>query len=675
MKAPSLYQLPTSTRARRTAAGLGLLLTFGLLALTGLCAASSRLAFILGYPPSYGIPVLSTHLSPAPRVTLAASSLLLVFAIVRARRLALAALSGVTFSLLLAHYPVYSPTAYLRARDALLGSEFGPDLASAELWGLACASLAVLPALPYARSLFRLTRLGDLHGSSRFANKKDLLEAGFTLDSPNRPLAYSSGLPIGIFTDPLGRRSLVRLEGDSHVLLVAPPGAGKTTGLVIPCVQDLLGFLFVLDVKGEICQATAEHRRRLGSRIIRVNPSKDDDLYARYNPLDAIRPYPFDTQDVDLLVQQLIPEPGDGSDPFWRVSARNLIQALILHVLWGEPVKTLTRAYELLCSPEEVLETILRTPHDPDGSYTWSFNDQPTTTHPSVLTGLRSYLAMPPQTAGGVHAQAVSALSPYIDPILSYATEKSDFSFEDLLSADRPPATLYLELDPAQIRRLASHVRLLMAQLVSTVTHEMPSEQAPRHRTYLFFDEFPVFGKVRDIEIALGYLRGYGCQVIVVVQSFSQIEQAYGDRQSITPNCQVHVAFAPSDPKTAKALSERAGNMTVSVERSSVSSRGPLTDSRSHQNADLGRPLLTPDEVTRLGRQAVLVLRTGVFPALLTPAPYYKNPFRLQASQLPPPASLRDVVVTPWETKIAIRPAPLPKREREHARSLREFLR
>ena len=223
MKASSLYQLPTSTRARRTAAGLGLLLTFGLLALTGLCAAASRLAFLLGYPPSYGLPVLTTHLSPAPRVTLAASSLLLLFAIVRARRLALAALSGVTFSLLLAHYPVYSPTAYLRARDALLGSEFGPDLASAELWGLACASLAVLPALPYARSLFRLTRLGDLRGSSRFATKKDLLEAGFTLDSPNRPLAYSSGLPLGIFTDSLGRRSLVRLEGDSHVLLVAPP--------------------------------------------------------------------------------------------------------------------------------------------------------------------------------------------------------------------------------------------------------------------------------------------------------------------------------------------------------------------------------------------------------------------------------------------------------------------
>lgn len=66
---------------------------------------------------------------------------------------------------------------------------------------------------------------------------------------------------------------LVRLPAITTVCF-APPGAGKSTGLVIPFLECCDESCVVLDFSGELALATAETRERMGHEIVILDPYK-----------------------------------------------------------------------------------------------------------------------------------------------------------------------------------------------------------------------------------------------------------------------------------------------------------------------------------------------------------------------------------------------------------------
>ncbi len=254
------------------------------------------------------------------------------------------------------------------------------------------------------------------------------------------------------------------------------------------------------------------------------------------------------------------------------------------------------------------------------------------------------------------------------DPILAAATATSDFALEDLYKAGDRPVTLYLVIDPNSIKRLSDHIRIVISQIAAALTREMPTEKA-RHPFLLLLDEFPVFGRMKVVETALAYLRGYRVQAYLVVQHVGQLHTAYGRSESISPNCSVHIAFAPADLETARQLSQRAGNRTVHFERGSVSRRSVST-----QEADSGRPLLTPDEIMRLPKGEALVLRTGTFPLRVRPQPFFKHPLRSAAARIPLPASERtEADFSHWLDR-KVPPTPTTGKGEKRTASLRRLV-
>ncbi len=658
MTTPRLYRLPTSTRARRR--GLWLVIVLGCAAdgLLGLMVAASRIAYLAGNAGELGRPITCPTSIPARVAAVLAVALVTGLLCLRRQWLYLPATLLVTGSVaLLTAYPVYPPEVYLMARRALVDSDFRPLLKDADRWGVIASALALAAASPFLSPLIgALVRTGDLHGSARLARPEDILRSGFILDDPSAALSQSSALPLGNVRYRGGER-LVRAQGDVHVLVFAPPGSGKTTAYVIPTAMDWRGGAIILDVKGEIAAATAGHRRQNGSRILLLDPSRNEPTLARYNPLLSIRSYPHDVQDVSELAQLLVPD-SPAADPFWKQSARTLLEGVILHVLYAEPEKTLAACYRYLTHPDQPIEKqfqrMLETDHDPAGGFGW-------TKHPRVQTAARTFLDMPGQTRGGVVANAQASLSPYADPILEAATATSDFALEDLYKPGERPVTLYLVIDPNSLRRLADHIRIVISQIASALTREIPIAREP---ILLLLDEFPVFGRMAVIETAIAYFRGYGVQCYLVVQHVGQLLAAYGKNESISPNCSVHIAFAPADLETAQQLSKRAGNQTVRYERSSVN-----RSSVSTQEADSGRPLFMPDEIMRLPKGEALVLRTGTLPLLVRPRPYFRDLHRVAAAKIPLPASEpTHPDLTRWLGRKAAPPAPpLGKRERRTA--------
>jgi type IV secretion system protein VirD4 len=74
------------------------------------------------------------------------------------------------------------------------------------------------------------------------------------------------------FRDVEGLGPVLRLNNSVHTLTIAPPGAGKTTGLVVPFVRTCRDSMVINDIKGEIYCLTASHRRAMGHTIVALDP-------------------------------------------------------------------------------------------------------------------------------------------------------------------------------------------------------------------------------------------------------------------------------------------------------------------------------------------------------------------------------------------------------------------
>jgi type IV secretion system protein VirD4 len=158
--------------------------------------------------------------------------------------------------------------------------------------------LAVLALLGLARKRKRIFHALSAHGTATWADENTLrrggmIDAGRGLILGRLCGGAKPGLPAGLkaLVDPrlaardacrqffwaLRRRPaapVVRLPQAITSVCFAPPGAGKSTGLVIPFHLTCRESCVVIDFSGELALATAEARRRLGHEIIILDPYK-----------------------------------------------------------------------------------------------------------------------------------------------------------------------------------------------------------------------------------------------------------------------------------------------------------------------------------------------------------------------------------------------------------------
>jgi type IV secretion system protein VirD4 len=114
-------------------------------------------------------------------------------------------------------------------------------------------------------------------------------------------------------------------------------------------------------------------------------------------------------------------------------------------------------------------------------------------------------------------------------------------------------------------------------------------------------DEFPSLGRLQIFEEALAFIAGYGLKAYLIIQDISQLHKIYSKDEALTGNCHVKIAYATSNPDTARYLSESAGITTVVKDAESVSKdRGTLKRNVSTSLQEVSRPLLTVDECMRL---------------------------------------------------------------------------
>ena len=163
----------------------------------------------------------------------------------------------------------------------------------------------------------------NIHGSGRLATLKDI-KAMKLLDGFCMVIGKYKGYYL-------------KLPETLSTLCCAPPGTGKTAGVVIPTIFNSKGMSLVInDPKPELCYSTSGARAKEGPVFI-INWGAEDKpeevlYYPSWNPLSpSALPIAGPARDmyVDSMCNILVEDPKGGADPHWSQTGRAALTGFI----------------------------------------------------------------------------------------------------------------------------------------------------------------------------------------------------------------------------------------------------------------------------------------------------------------------------------------------------------
>ena len=519
-------------------------------------------------------------------------------------------------------FPVYAPWSYFLWLWNY--SAYAPDVFNRAAGIIAAfAALGIGLAIWIAVRRTRAVEDATTYGTARWASAKDLDASGLLGDA---------GVVLGLTAD--GR--YLTHDGPEHIEVTAPSRSGKGVGIVVPTLLSWRHSVVVNDIKGENWTLTAGYRRRFGY-VLKFNPAFTDTC--RFNPLSEIRPGPFEVKDTQNVTDMVVDPTGAGKPDHWSKEADSWLLAVILHVLYAEPNKTLAGVAAFLDNPERTVKATLQ--------YMLATRHLGDRVHPVVAIGARGMLNKSENERSGVHSTARSFFSLYLDPLVAAATSESDFRVADLMQADHP-VSLYLIAPPSDKSRLRPVFRLILNQISRRLTEQLHPE-GNKWRLLMLIDEFPALGRLEFFEEGLGFVAGYGIKCMMINQSVNQIHKYYGPMNTVMDGAHVHVYYAPNTDETAKRISETLGTTTeIHQQVNYTGSRMALWN--AHQmvtNSETSRSLLTPGEVRELPPTDEIVIVAGLPPIRAKKITYYTDP---RFMSLVPPTEPSGRVTDPKHT-------------------------
>jgi type IV secretion system protein VirD4 len=175
------------------------------------------------------------------------------------------------------------------------------------------------------------------------------------------------------------------------------------------------------------------------------------------------------------------------------------------------------------------------------------------------------------------------------------------------------PVSLYLVINPQDADRLRPLTRIVLQLIGKKLTAELGGY---KHRLLFLIDEFPTLGRLEFFETQLAFFAGYGIKCALIAQSFNQLYKHYSKESSIADNCKHKLLLGVDNPAEAKLVSDFLGSETLLRETQGKS--GKLSEVQlsgvSISKTEVGRTLMTPDEILRLPFDEILFVSGGMFP-------------------------------------------------------------
>jgi type IV secretion system protein VirD4 len=473
-----------------------------------------------------------------------------------------------------------------------------------------------------------------IYGDAHFQNKRELerngmlapLGSGLLFGKYVPPPKHPKGKPITINKSrPVVAKKdapFISASFDTfpNAMVVAPTGAGKTVGYVIPIALTFPGSMVILDVKGEIFEETARHRQNvLKDRVYRFAPFDFENPTHQYNPLHRISKI----KDLDQRFTELqkvtslfLQVEGAGAKDFVDGGGELVVAAGLLAIERGIP--TFGEIYRIIYGSgkeEDVGE----------GASKRLLNAAKETKIDTVRQILSEYAGHDPKIRDSyLSVLKTAGLRQWSNPKVERITRRNDIDFTTIRKI---PQSIYLVVASDDIEPLSSLIRLFFTELMSFLRHSKPGKDEP-FPVKIMLDEFDQLGHMPIFVKGIKQVRGHGGRISIITQSIPGLQTIYSEneRQSLEAGAGVKIYITANEDVTASEIETSLGTRTgIAVSQSyDKGSVGLARGSISKHSED--RSLLSASQIRRLDETKVIILPQRQHPIIADRIKYYDDP-------------------------------------------------
>ena len=415
-----------------------------------------------------------------------------------------------------------------------------------------------------------------------------------------------------------------------NILAVGVPGEGKSATLVIPNVQRE-GWrgrprraIAATDPKGEVHDAAGAILAGRGYTVRRLDFYDERPDAPAYNPMAHI----WTASEALAFARSWIRNTrGQGeagaSAEFWDATVALLLQGAILH---------LNHTYRARTGQAAPLARLLALFNVED--FALLKTELLASPCPEAVEAVRGFLggiSMNERLGGSILVGLLVKFAVLNDPAVARVTAHDDLDFGTMGDKVAAPLALFVVLTPGMEEILQPLTGALFMQMFDELV--AVANTRPRKRLanppFIYGDEIGTVGIISGLPRRLATLRSAGVGMLLAVQDTIQLDTLYTPegRRLITSTCQTHIIFGGVGQEDAAWVSSRLGTATVVGKSANAGrQRGQvLVGQGGYGKGEIGRPLLTPEEIQQLPEGWMILNGLHARPALVRALPWYKQ--------------------------------------------------
>jgi len=283
----------------------------------------------------------------------------------------------------------------------------------------------------------------------------------------------------------------ILFDDEGHLLTIAPTGAGKGVGCIIPTLLRYPGPVIVIDPKGENAAVTARRRREMGQEVHIVDPmGVTSETSAYLNPLDLVDTRYEDCADIARRFAILLCPDGTHKELFWQGHARTLISAFVLHACADYP-----KGARNIKTVREIARRAFSSPCD-------VADEMELSSHPEPRAAAETLRNTESRLMGNIMSCVLQPLDVFAGESVERTMSRSSFDLEGVTRGD--PLSIYLVLPPHMLSTHKVAMRLWVGALMGAI---LDRRRRPAQRTLFLLDEAAQLGELDELRQAYEHYR------------------------------------------------------------------------------------------------------------------------------------------------------------------------
>ncbi len=367
---------------------------------------------------------------------------------------------------------------------------------------------------------------------------------------PPIPKALLHRSPMGIILgrDPKSNKYICKpLSEDGHVFLIGGSGSGKSSAYVIPALLANHGTtVFAVDIKGELSAKSI----RYDDESVRIFSPTNRSTFG-YDAFYKLGDRSTSQQIMEVMQNiafSLISLPASLKDPFWKMSARNLLTGLLIHYYKQGERSFVPVLDKILGRPiQESIQSVMDNANPSSIEYRY----------------IVQFASMEEETLGGIVAEMNNH-------IVIFANDQDiRYAFKDNPCKTDPTdlekgCSIYLSIREEKLSSYYDVMQLIINQTLAQL-ETRPEDSDP---IIFVIDELPRIlsaGKLDHLLDGARTLRSRKVCLFLITQSTEALMTAFSENEvaDLISNCPYIIVLSASSIKTQKSVCAWCGKYKV----------------------------------------------------------------------------------------------------------------